>query len=114
MLDEQGELKQELIKVYNQVNKELYNIGTRWVRVELAGRYILIVASHRRLPSGRVLNGKMPVIARMFDILLLDEFKEKFKDALTARFKFEIECILKDYDPGSELAGTLIVLRNPV
>lgn len=113
MAEEQGDLKQELIRVYNQVNQRMYHIGTKWVRVELLGRYILILAKHRRLPASVVLDRKMPVLSRMFDVVLLDEFKENFKSALTAKFQLEVECILKDYDPQNELAGTLIVLRNP-
>lgn len=107
-----GEVKQEVTRIYNLVNQEMYDIGTDWVRVEVAGRYILIVAKHRRLPASAVIDARAPFISRMFDIFLLDEFKERFKAELCSRLSLSVECILKDYDPQNELAGTMVILRE--
>lgn len=114
MGDYQGDLKQEIIRSYNQVNQKLFNIGTKWVRVEFLGRYILILAKHRRLPASLVMDRKMPVLSRMFDMVLLDDFKENLQAELNGKLGLKIACILKDYNPQNELAGTIIVLDDTV
>lgn len=112
MIESQGNLKQDIIRLYNQINQEMFNIGTKWVKIEIFGRYILILAKHRRIPSSTLLDKKAPILSRMIDVILLDEFKDKLKFEFSNKFEFEIDYILKDYDPINEMAGTLIVLRN--
>ncbi len=109
-----GDIKQDIIRCYNQINQKLFNVGTKWVKVEISGCYIFIVAKHRRAAGNAVIDRKVPFLSRMVDVVLLDEFKENIRTELSRQFNFDIQSVLKDYDPHTELAGTLIVLNKPL
>lgn len=109
-----GDLKQDIIRCYNLINQRLFNVGTKWVKVEFTGCFIFILAKHRRVAGNAIIDRKMPIMSRMIDVVLLDEFKENLITELSLQFNFDIQCIFKDYDPQTELSGTLIVLNNPL
>ena len=46
------------------------------------------------------------------EIGLQRQYKTKFKIELKRELGLSIKCILKDYDPGAELAATVIVLEE--
>ncbi|KLU63583.1 hypothetical protein CEB3_c00380 [Peptococcaceae bacterium CEB3] len=109
-----GDVKQEIIRCYNQVNQRIFNIGTKWVKVELSDHYIFVIAKHRRVAGNAIVDQKLPILSRMVDVVLLDEFKESLNIELSRQLNLDIETVLKDYDPLTELAGTLIVLNKPL
>ncbi|SDM74871.1 Uncharacterized conserved protein [Fictibacillus solisalsi] len=109
-----GQLKQELIKDYQDINLQLFDIGTKEQRVDLLGKKIIIMTVHRRAPAIRALDQKNREATRMFDILLIDEFKVHFKRKLEEKYGFKVVTILKDYDPLTEQSATVVVLEHEV
>ncbi|MDR7316455.1 Na-translocating system protein MpsC family protein [Brevibacillus nitrificans] len=109
-----GQLKQELTKVYNEVNLQLFQIGVKRLRVDFVGDRILFMTYHRRVPAIRSVDEKNRELTRMMDILLIDEFKVLLKERLEAKYKIKVVSILKDYDPETELSATVVVLEQNV
>ncbi|WP_134702748.1 Na-translocating system protein MpsC family protein [Ammoniphilus sp. YIM 78166] len=105
-----GLLKQELMKDYQEINQQLFGNGTKHQRVDILGDKIMFIAAHRRAPAIRALDGKKREATRMMDILLIDEFKEHFKQKLESKYPFKVVTILKDYDPFVEISATVVVL----
>ncbi|MFD2370788.1 Na-translocating system protein MpsC family protein [Brevibacillus sp. GCM10020057] len=109
-----GQLKQELTKVYNDVNLQLFQIGVTRLRVDFVGDRILFMTYHRRVPAIRSVDEKNRELTRMMDILLIDEFKGQLKQRLEAKYEIKVVSILKDYDPETELSATVVVLERNV
>ena len=109
-----GRLKQEIIKAYNAINQEMYVVGVRQQRVEIFQDKILIVAEHKRIPVLAVLDGVAPDIACLADIALVRENKRKLAASLEAIVGVKVVTVLKDYDPATTLAATLIVFDATV
>ncbi|WNC13359.1 Na-translocating system protein MpsC family protein [Brevibacillus brevis] len=109
-----GQLKQELTKVYNEVNVQLFQIGVKRLRVDFVGDRILFMTYHRRVPAMSSIDGKNRELTRMMDVLLIDEFKVHLKKRLEAKYGIKVVSILKDYDPETELSATAVVLDRDV
>ena len=109
-----GQLKQELTKVYNEVNLQLFQIGVKRLRVDFVGDRILFMTYHRRVPAIRSVDEKNRELTRMMDILLIDEFKALLKGRLETKYEIKVVSILKDYDPETELSATVVVLEQNV
>ncbi|MED1949548.1 Na-translocating system protein MpsC family protein [Brevibacillus centrosporus] len=109
-----GQLKQELTKVYNEVNLQLFQIGVKQLRVDFVGDRILFMTYHRRVPAIRSVDEKNRELTRMMDILLIDEFKALLKGRLETKYEIKVVSILKDYDPETELSATVVVLEQNV
>lgn len=108
-----AELKQELIRVNNEVNIAMYGIGLRKQRVHIIDNaVILIFADNKRIPALAALDRKSPVITRFFDLTLLEEYREKLHEELLSQLKLPVKYVLKDYRPQEEIAVTVIVLEN--
>jgi hypothetical protein len=46
-----GTFKQEILKVYNRVNRQIFNTGVRQQNVEFAGNKIIILSLNARIPA---------------------------------------------------------------
>lgn len=108
------DLKQQVLRIYNQVNQEMYEIGVKRLRVDIIGSKIIILADHGRIRGLKSLDEKNRFVSRMADIALLDENKERLKQHLEQELSLKVKCVLKDYDPYQELAATVIVLFDPL
>lgn len=109
-----GQIKQELIRLYNEVNQQMYDVGVRQQRVELLGDKVVILAEHRRIPALESLDGTHRWLTRMVDAALLDRYKELLAVRVEQLLGIEVRCVLKDYDPGTQLSGTIICLSRPI
>ncbi|MCF6096434.1 DUF2294 domain-containing protein [Thermovorax subterraneus] len=109
-----GDFKQEVMKINNRVNEEMYGRGLDWQKVEVIGDKIIIIALNRRISVLRHLDNKDSFTARLMDLALLNEFKVRFKKNFEEATGLEIRSILKDYDPVNQLAGTIIITVEPV
>jgi len=107
-----GNLKQEIIRINNNLNISMYGTGLRQQRVFIMDeKMIIILADNKRIPALAALDDTDLVITRSVDVALLNQYKKKFKDELKRETGLSIKCILKDYDPGTELAATVILLE---
>ncbi|WP_245920631.1 Na-translocating system protein MpsC family protein [Melghirimyces profundicolus] len=109
-----NQFKQKLISDYNEINMQLFDVGTKEVRVNIIDNKILIMAVHRRVKAIRSIDKKNRLFTRQMDVLLIDEFKKKLCDKIKTKYGFQVVSILKDYDPLTEWSATVIVLESNV
>jgi hypothetical protein len=109
-----GQLKQDIIRAYNQVNQQMYAVGVRRQRVEIFGDKILVVAEHQRIPALASLDRQHPLLAQLVDRALLAENKQRLAEAIAAVVGMRPKTVLKDYDPASMLAATLFVFDRSI
>lgn len=109
-----GDLKQSIIKEYNDINYRIFGIGVVRQKVDIQGERILITAVHRRVPSLDYLSQLNSNVSELADHYLIKGFKQEFKQLLVYKYAFEVVSILKDYDPDSELSATLIIMKKDV
>lgn len=109
-----GEFKQEILKVYNAVNKQIFNTGVRQQNVEFVGNKIIILSLNSRVPVLRLLDEDYSDSTKYLDHLLSQIFKKQIKAALEKQFKLNIVAVFKDYDAMTEYSGTIICLDRDV
>ena len=109
-----AELKQAVARAYNVVNQEMYEIGVKRLRVDVAGNKIIILAEHRRIPGLKALDKVNRSVTRLTDVALLDENKKRLKEQLETDLEIKIKTVLKDYDPEYEVAATVALLYEPL
>jgi hypothetical protein len=109
-----GDFKQEIIKINNQVNEEMYGRGLDWQKIDILGDKIIILALNRRISVLKHLDDKDTFTARLMDLALLNEFKIRFKRSFEEATGLKIRTVLKDYDPVNQLAATMIITVEPV
>ncbi len=107
-----GDLKQELMRINNAVNQEMFGVGLRRQKVDLLDDRILLMAQNPRVKALTVFDSGEGITGRLMDLALLEEYKKRLRKALEDRLGFQIRSVLKDYDPAEELAFTLVVLRG--
>lgn len=108
------DIKQAIARIYNNVNQQMYEIGVKRLRVDIFGAQIVILAEHRRIPGLKALDSTNRFVTRLADVALLDENKRCIKAMVEAELQLKVRTVLKDYDPESELAATVIVLDKPL
>lgn len=108
------DLKQEVMRVNNNVNITMFGTGLRKQRVAIMEDKIVISADHKRIPALAALDGKDRMTTRFVDVAILDEYKRRLKKELIEQIQLPVKSVLKDYDPEHELAVTVIVLTAPV
>ncbi|MBU5348765.1 DUF2294 domain-containing protein [Paenibacillus sp. LC231] len=109
-----GELKQDLLRVYNAINKKIFNVGVKQQKVDFVGNKIIIVSRNSRVPVLKLLDENYPLSTRQLDHLLFQVFKQEIKASLEQQFQFKIISILKDYDAETEFSGTIVFLEKEV
>ncbi|SDF44005.1 Na-translocating system protein MpsC family protein [Sporolituus thermophilus] len=109
------DLRQEIIRINNNLNIGMFGTGLRKQRVVMADDdKILITADHKRIPVLSVLDQQQRHITRVIDAAILDEYKRRLKEALINQLQLPVKAVLKDYDPEHELAITIIILSQPL
>lgn len=106
------DLRQEIMRVNNNVNIALFGTGLRKQRVMLVDCNVLIMADHKRIPALAALDRKERMTTRFADMAILDEYKLRLKDELVSQLHLPVVSVLKDYDPDRELAVTVIILEE--
>jgi len=107
-----GDFKQELMKLNNSVNQDLFGVGLRWQKVEILDDKVLVFARNQRVRALCALDGKEGLTSRLIDIALLEEYKKRFRQQVEERLGVRVRALLKDYDPVEELAFLLIVFEG--
>jgi hypothetical protein len=108
------DLKQEVMRVNNNVNITMFGTGLRKQRVAIMEDKIVISADHKRIPALAALDGIDRTTTRFVDVAILDEYKRRLKKDLIEQIQLPVKSVLKDYDPEHELAITVIVLTAPI
>ncbi|MFD1956774.1 Na-translocating system protein MpsC family protein [Paenibacillus thailandensis] len=107
-----GELKQEIIKIYNTINQEIFGVGIKSQKIDVVGDKVLIFATHKRIPALKVLDGEHRSITASVDMLIMEVNKKRLKEELERSLGLDIVAVLKDYDPEAEISGTIIIFKH--
>jgi uncharacterized protein YbcI len=109
-----GVLKQEIIKIYNSINQEIFGIGIKSQKIEIFGDKVLIFATHKRIPAMKILDESNRSLTVMVDYALLEANKRMLKEQLESTLGLKVKFVLKDYDPVTEYSGTVIVFEEEI
>lgn len=109
-----NDLKQAVAQVYNSVNQEMFEIGVKRLKVDIAGTKIVILADHARIRGLKTLDMVNRPVSRIADVALLDESKRRLKAQFETKLGIKIKTVLKDYDPEHEVAATVVLLYEPL
>ncbi|SDJ78500.1 Na-translocating system protein MpsC family protein [Paenibacillus naphthalenovorans] len=109
-----GVLKQEIIKIYNSINQEIFGTGIKSQKIEISGDKVFIFATHKRIPALKVLDESNRSLTASVDTLLMEANKRMLKEQIESTLGLEVRLVLKDYDPKTEFSGTVILLKEPL
>jgi uncharacterized protein YbcI len=109
-----GSLKQEILKVYNEINMKIYTVGVTRQKVDFVGNKILIVTVNHRVPILKLLDDLDRTSTRNISSILSERFKAEIKETFEREFQMNIVSILKDYDVKTEYSGTIVILDRDV
>lgn len=109
-----GEFKQEIMKVNNRVNMDIFNQGLKHQKVEVIQNMVLIHAHNHRVKVLHLIDKSDTVATRMMDLALIDSFKTHFTTAMEEHFGIKILAHLKDYAPQLELSVSITIFDKPV
>ncbi len=109
-----GEFKQDLLRLYNEVNKKIFQSGVRQQRVDVIGNKILILSVNTRIPVLQLTDRVDPMASAVVDRVLQRQFKEEFRALLETKYHMKVIAVLKDYDIATEQAGTIVIFEQDV
>jgi hypothetical protein len=109
-----GTLKQEMLKVYNELNLKIFNAGVKRQKVDFVGNKIIIVSVNHRVPILKLLDNLDEASIRNVSVILNNHFKDAIQEAFEREFQLNIVSILKDYDVKTEYSGTIMILDRDV
>ncbi|MFE8694948.1 Na-translocating system protein MpsC family protein [Cytobacillus sp. FJAT-53684] len=101
-------LKKDLANLYNRVNQDIYGVGVKKQRIETLDDRVIIFAQHKRVQALRMLSKNFQHLTISVDSALITEFKSLFKGQIESTLQLKVKTILKDYDPFTEEACTII------
>ena len=104
------DLRQEVMRVNNNINIALFGTGLRKQRVSVCDDKFVITADHKRIPALAALDKLDRMTTRFTDMANLDEYKRRLRAALIEQLGIPVVSVMKDYDPDRELAVTVIIL----
>ncbi|MED4206402.1 Na-translocating system protein MpsC family protein [Neobacillus mesonae] len=107
-------LKKDVAQLYNRVNQEIYGVGVKKQRIEISQNKLLIFAQHKRVPALQTLSKNYQELTTSVDAALIKEYKAKFKEQIELIFGLRVITILKDYDPITEKAFTIVYFKEEV
>jgi uncharacterized protein YbcI len=109
-----GEFKQEIIRINNKVNIEVFGQGLKSQRVEVFHDKVLIIANNTRVKVLYLVDRTDNFTTKIMDIALIMEFKDRFIAALNECLGITALAHLKDYDPKTEISVSVTILDRPV
>lgn len=112
MIASAGQWKQDILRIYNEINKKLFNAGVKQQKVDFAGNKIIILSINSRVPVLKVLDTHDTAASRQINLVLHEVFKHEIKQAFLDEFQVNIKAVLKDYDVETEYSGTIIILEK--
>ncbi|MFC4766738.1 Na-translocating system protein MpsC family protein [Effusibacillus consociatus] len=105
--------KKQLAHLFNQINQEMYGVGVKKQRIEIFDDKIIIFSQSKRVPALASISEKYPELTVTVDAALVGEYKARLKEQFQNMFSINVVAILKDYDPNTESACTVICLEEP-
>nr|WP_281169056.1 Na-translocating system protein MpsC family protein [Gracilibacillus lacisalsi] len=107
-------MKQNLMKQNNQVHQDIFKIGLIEQHVTLIENKIIIVSKNKRIPVLNIIYETSKDVSHMIERLVNINYKEQLEKKLVEHFDFDIEIVLRDYDPTKNMNVTIIILSNNI
>lgn len=105
-----AELKKQLFKIYNDINKEIYGFGVVELKINLTEDMMIFITRHNRVPALQALEQNHPDLKQSVDSALFSEFKLRLRARLQENLHINPKAMLRDYDASYLLAVTVVVL----
>ena len=111
-----GEFKQEILRINNKVNMEVFGQGLLSQQAYVLQDKVLIVAKNHRVAVLRQMEGDESVreAVETMDRALIVRFKQRFIQMAGEELGVEVLSHMKDYDPKLEISTSVSVFDRPV
>lgn len=109
-----GEFKQEILRINNKVNMEVFNQGLLSQRVDIFRDKVLITAKNRRVSVLSISHTMDKNTTEIMDRVLIVRFKELFCAAVEEELGLKVLSHLKDYDPELEISVSVSIFERPI
>ena len=102
-------LKKTIAQIYNKINQRFYDTGVVSQRIQILDDCIIIFAQQKRIAALNVLSKNYKELTILADAALIAEFKAQLKEEMEAATGLRVLSVLKDYDPNSNHACSIII-----
>ena len=102
-----GEFKQEILRINNKVNMEVFKQGLLTQRVDVMHNRAVIVAKNRRVSLLSLPYEMDRASTEIMDRTLINIFKQRFIQLMQEELGVTVVAHLKDYDPDHEIAASV-------
>ena len=110
-----GEFKQEILRINNKVNMEVFRQGLLTQRADICGDKVMIVAKNRRVIMLSMFDAEMDrSTIEIMDRLLIAKFKKRFIEVVEEELGIKVLAHFKDYDPDTELSVSVSFFEKPL
>lgn len=108
-----GEFKQEVLRINNKANMEVFKQGLLSQRVDVIRNAVVITAKNRRVNVLAYEEVDKQVTESM-DRALINRYKRVFAQLMKEELGIEILAHLKDYDPVLELSVSVTIFNQNI
>ena len=108
-----GEFKQEVLRINNKVNMELFKQGLLSQRINVFRNEVVITAKNRRLNALSFAALDKQTTATM-DRALIICYKRVFIDTIERELGVKVLAHLKDYDPDLEISASVTIFEKNI
>lgn len=109
-----GDFKQQLMRLNNKINMEVFGQGLIWQKMEIFGDKVLIIAHNKRVTALSAIDRQDNLHSKVTDIALIVDFKLRFIKNVEEAMGIKVLAHLKDYDPGTELSFSVTIFERDV
>ncbi|KAB8126981.1 DUF2294 family protein [Gracilibacillus oryzae] len=109
-----GELKQNLMKLNNQVHQNIFKIGLIEQHVDFTDNKIIILSKNKRIPVLNIIYEESKDVSHIIERLVNINYKTQLEKKLVELFDFGIEIVLRDYDPTKNTNVVIIILNKDI
>ncbi len=112
MTDNLIELKKQLFKLYNDVNKEIYGSGVVELKINITDDMIIFKTRHNRVPALQAIEANYAQLKQSVDQALFCEFKVRLRKQIEEKTNIRPQAMLRDYDSAFQTAITVVVIEE--
>ncbi|HLQ73586.1 MAG TPA: Na-translocating system protein MpsC family protein [Bacillota bacterium] len=100
--------RRDVLKIYNKINQEIYEIGISKHKIEFSENRLMIFAVHKRIAALKVMRKNFPELVSYANTAIFSEFKTKLKEELEQLTGLSINTVLMDYDATTQQSCTIV------
>jgi len=109
-----GKFKQELIRINNKINMDIFGSGFIWQKVDIIGNRVCILSKSKKMQPLYAIAGSDRVTANVTTLALMEEFKNRFIEILQDDMNVSVLSYLKDYDLEGQVSFSMIIFEQDV